>query len=205
MSRAAKDLGIPENDLYYALKLVREFRARVIMGRVDLRATRIALIYANLVDRDAAKKKLYELEQNPLFKGRYEAVHWANNFLAAGEYEHAMELYERAEKETPMEIAVRYNKAYCYLGMGDHQTARRIWDKYGPVERNEYELDMVVCDFMAGNKAAAVERYRKLKADNPAFLHPQNLRYRFMPPRCLELLDHIERLSAQEEAKASAH
>ena len=66
MSRAAKDLGIPQNDLYYALKLVRELRTRVVTGRVDARATRIALIYANLVDRDEAKKKLTKEEMNQL-------------------------------------------------------------------------------------------------------------------------------------------
>lgn len=66
LSRAAKDLGIPEEDLYYALKLVRELRTRAIMGKVDPRATRIALIYANLVDRHEARKKLSTEEMNRL-------------------------------------------------------------------------------------------------------------------------------------------
>ena len=66
MSQAAKDLGIPQNDLYYALKLVRELRARVIMGKVDPRAARIALIYANLTDRHEAAKELSTEEMNKL-------------------------------------------------------------------------------------------------------------------------------------------
>ncbi len=155
---------------------------------------------------EPAKKKLYEMEQDSLYTKRIKAVHWANYFLAAGEYDHALEWYDRAAKETPGELAVKLNRGYCYLCMGDYRTARKIWRKYGPPEGQdtEYDLDMAFCDLMAGEKASAVRRYRKIKARDPEFCKPENLRYRFMPPRCIELVKTLDKLSAAEEAKASA-
>ena len=50
MSEKAKALRIPERDLVRALILVRNLRAQAISEDLDPRATRIALIYADLVD-----------------------------------------------------------------------------------------------------------------------------------------------------------
>ena len=58
MSEKAKALGIPERDLVRALVLVRDLRARAIAEDLDPRATRIALIYADLVDFHFAKQRL---------------------------------------------------------------------------------------------------------------------------------------------------
>ena len=66
MSQAAKDLGIPEDDLYYALMLVRDLRAKYLATNGDPRALRIALIYANLSDRHFASKNLSTEDMNRL-------------------------------------------------------------------------------------------------------------------------------------------
>jgi len=64
----AKRLGISEKDLTQALLLIRDLRLRVLERGIDPRATRIAIIYANLVDyhwasKILSKKELWELEQ----------------------------------------------------------------------------------------------------------------------------------------------
>jgi len=58
MVEKARALGIPEKDLARALTLVRNLRAEAINLGLDPRATRIALIYANLVDYHFARQHL---------------------------------------------------------------------------------------------------------------------------------------------------
>jgi len=58
MSEKARALGIPEEDLTKAMVLVRNLRAHAINMNLDPRATRIALIFANLVDYHFARKQL---------------------------------------------------------------------------------------------------------------------------------------------------
>ncbi|MFQ5809082.1 MAG: tetratricopeptide repeat protein [Armatimonadota bacterium] len=161
---------------------------------------------ATVVGRhDRAKKVLYEIEER-YGKGGYKSVFWGNCFLAAGEYEHALEWFERAAKETPGEAAVQMNSGYCYLCMGDYKTARAIWERFGGPYRNdpEYALGMAICDLAAGDKASAVKGYLKVKKSDPDFLDEENLRYRYWPPRCFEWLDKIEELAAQQEEQPAA-
>jgi len=58
MSEKARRLGIPERDIVRALTLVRDFRVQVLGEALDSRATRIALIYANLVDYHFVRQRL---------------------------------------------------------------------------------------------------------------------------------------------------
>jgi len=58
MSEKARALGIPETDLTKAMILVRNLRVQAINLGLDRRATRIALIFANLVDYHFARKQL---------------------------------------------------------------------------------------------------------------------------------------------------
>lgn len=62
MSEKARALGIPDADLKRVLILVRNLRIQVIKEGLDPRATRIALIYANMADLHFAKKRLTEGE-----------------------------------------------------------------------------------------------------------------------------------------------
>ena len=54
----AKKLGIPELHLTAALLLVRNLRVNAIKEGLDPRATRIAIIYADMVDAYFANQKL---------------------------------------------------------------------------------------------------------------------------------------------------
>jgi len=58
VSEKAKALGIPERDLTLAMTLIRDFRIRAIKAGLDPRATRIAIIFANLSDYHFAKQRL---------------------------------------------------------------------------------------------------------------------------------------------------
>lgn len=58
MSEKARALGIPSQDLLDALTLIRDLRHAAMKRNLDPRATRIALIFANLVDDYFAFKKL---------------------------------------------------------------------------------------------------------------------------------------------------
>lgn len=58
MSEKARALGIPDNDLIRAMKLVRDLRISAIRSGIDPRATRIAIIYMNLTDYHFAAQKL---------------------------------------------------------------------------------------------------------------------------------------------------
>ena len=58
MNEKAKALGIPEKHLIRALTLVRNLRIQAIGEQLDPRATRIALIYAERVDRYFAQQQL---------------------------------------------------------------------------------------------------------------------------------------------------
>jgi len=58
MSEKAKQLGIPERDLTLAMTLIRDFRIRAIRAGIDPRATRIAIIFANLSDYHFARPRL---------------------------------------------------------------------------------------------------------------------------------------------------
>jgi len=54
----AKQLGISEQDLKQALLLVRNLRLQALQQNIDPRATRIALIFAELTDKHFAQQKL---------------------------------------------------------------------------------------------------------------------------------------------------
>ena len=56
--RKARKLGIPREHLKQALILVRELRINALQLRLDPRATRIALLYAERCDYHAATGKL---------------------------------------------------------------------------------------------------------------------------------------------------
>lgn len=58
MNERAHHLGIPERHIIRALQLVRYLRASALAERLDPRATRIAIIYLNLVDIHFAREKL---------------------------------------------------------------------------------------------------------------------------------------------------
>ena len=58
MSERAHHLGIQERHLVRAMVLVRDLRIQAIREELDPRATRIALIYANMVDLHFARQKL---------------------------------------------------------------------------------------------------------------------------------------------------
>ena len=58
MNEKAHALGIPESDLIRALTLVRNLRIQAIGEQLDPRATRIALIYAKMVDTHFAVRRL---------------------------------------------------------------------------------------------------------------------------------------------------
>ena len=58
MAEKAVALGIPKKDLNAALLLVRNLRIQAIKRGLDPRATRIALIYAEITDRYHAEKRL---------------------------------------------------------------------------------------------------------------------------------------------------
>lgn len=64
--RKAKQLGIPGEDLRQALILVRELRLNVLELNLDPRATRIALIFADMSDYYMAKNKLSVKELSAL-------------------------------------------------------------------------------------------------------------------------------------------
>ena len=66
MMEKAKALGIPERDLTLAMTLVRDFRIRVITAGLDPRATRIAILFAELVDWHFASKRLAVEEMDKL-------------------------------------------------------------------------------------------------------------------------------------------
>ena len=74
MSEKAKALGIPERDLFRALVLVRNLRARVISEDLDPKATRIALIYAERVDSHFAQQHLTPEEMTKLHEIALELV-----------------------------------------------------------------------------------------------------------------------------------
>lgn len=181
-------------------------RAHAIERRHISAARRCVRSWLVIGKIEQAKKKLYEMEEDSLYTRPIKSMDWANYFLAAGEYEHALQWYERAIEENPNNVPLKLNRGYCYLCMGDYRMARKIWRKYEPPEGQdtEYDLDMAMCDLLAGDKASAVRRYREVKARDPKFCTPENMRYRFMPPRCIELVKTLDKLSAAEEAKASA-
>jgi len=58
MSYKAKALGIPNRDLTRAMILVRDLRVKALREDLDPRATRIAIIFANLADLHFARQKL---------------------------------------------------------------------------------------------------------------------------------------------------
>jgi hypothetical protein len=60
MTEKAKALGIPERDLTLAMTLIRDFRIRAIKNGLDSRATRIAILFADLSDEYFAKQRLSE-------------------------------------------------------------------------------------------------------------------------------------------------
>lgn len=62
MAEKAVALGIPHAHLTRALWLVRQLRIRVLEEGLDPRATRIALMYAEITDRYHAEKRLSKRE-----------------------------------------------------------------------------------------------------------------------------------------------
>lgn len=57
-----KALGICPLDLQKALILTREFRIHVVKDNVDPKATRIAILFTELCDREFAEQKLSSLD-----------------------------------------------------------------------------------------------------------------------------------------------
>ncbi|GAI94368.1 unnamed protein product [marine sediment metagenome] len=72
-----KALGICPLDLKEAIIWIRDFRIQVVKAGVDPKATRIALLFAEIADREFAEKTLTAAEMKELqqiAQGLYELV-----------------------------------------------------------------------------------------------------------------------------------
>jgi len=66
LTPSVKSVTVDEDEIKRALLLVRSLRLKALEQGIDPRATRIALAFANLVDRYFARTKLTEQEVNAL-------------------------------------------------------------------------------------------------------------------------------------------
>ena len=62
----ARELGIKDSHLYYAINAYKKARAALLVARINPRAQRIAILFVEEVDRHFAQQRISFKEQNKL-------------------------------------------------------------------------------------------------------------------------------------------